>query len=61
MAERKPTRTKVADINNFSGFEIIFDGVVDLDIGVGVADSPGIMGRDIGDHVGAKSLLLHLQ
>jgi len=55
------TRSEMAMGNNFSGFEVIFDGVIHLNIGVWVADGPSIVCGEIGDLVGAECLPPDLQ
>jgi hypothetical protein len=42
---------------DFVGLKVELDGIVDLDIGVGVADSAAVVGNDVGDLVGTNTLL----
>ena len=47
-------------VGDLALLKIIFDGIVDLDAGVGVTDSATIVGDDIGNTLCANSKLLHL-
>ena len=47
-------------VGDLALLKIIFDGIVNLDAGVGVADSATIVGDDIGNTLCANSKLLHL-
>lgn len=43
-------------LSDLTGLEIEFDGVVNLNFGVGVPDGPSIMSDDVGDLVGSNFL-----
>ena len=42
-------------------FEIVFDGISNVDIGVRISDGPGIVGDDVWDLVGSNSSSCHFE
>lgn len=53
------TRVELEVINDLSGSQIDFNGIVHLDFGVWVADRSAIVSHDVGDLVGTHALSLH--
>ena len=54
------TSIELDKVGNLALLEIVFDGVVNLDAGVGVTDSTSIVSDNIGNTLRANSKLLHL-
>jgi hypothetical protein len=48
-------------LNNFVVHEIVLESVAFLNFGVREPNCPGIVGHDVGDHVGADTLALDLE
>ena len=48
-------------VGDLAGLELVLDGVVDLDEGVGVADGAAVVGDDEWNALGTNTGLLHLE
>ena len=49
------------EVGDLAGLEVVLDGIVNADGGVGVTDGAAIVGDDVWDALGAESDLLYLQ
>ena len=54
------TCVKLDEVCDLACLQINLDGVVHLDEGIWIADSPGIVGDEVGDPFGAHKDLPHL-